>query len=199
MLWEPSGRPSLTRCSCRVARLLFSLGPFCGERNAQSNCPHSRSQMRDDTRARRLLFERDELASAAEDRKPLPFPSRQRLIARFLSLQRTLTGRKAGEHAPREIQGFGREPRAPMIFCCLRRRLSPANQACAPCHKAIRSYRETPDGAEQRILAGDVPPGTFRHAVSGPVTILPTGTVNGRRLDIFIGSGAAGRVTFTSL
>ncbi len=77
------------------------------------------------------------------------------------------------------------------------------NAACAPCHtQIVQSYRTTPMARSSGRVSGDVPYGSFRHAASGvayhidaagSVTLEKTGVREERRLDYFIGSGAAGR------
>ncbi|MEO8126091.1 MAG: multiheme c-type cytochrome [Bryobacteraceae bacterium] len=81
-----------------------------------------------------------------------------------------------------------------MMFLLLAQAVFTGNQACAPCHKAIfASYQRTPMARSSGVVSGRVPPGTFRHSESAiTYTITEDGTIGGRKLDYFIGSGEAG-------
>lgn len=69
------------------------------------------------------------------------------------------------------------------------------NQSCKPCHQAVfENYQRTPMARSSGIVADDVPTGKFRHDASNTsYNISRQGSVAGRTLSYFIGSGAAGR------
>lgn len=77
------------------------------------------------------------------------------------------------------------------------------NRACAPCHAEIfQAYSSTPMARSSGVVAGDVPAGAFKHDNSGTayrieedghVQVSRGSRHEERRLDYFIGSGAAGR------
>jgi len=88
-----------------------------------------------------------------------------------------------------------------MMLFFLAQAVFTGNQACAPCHNWIfESYERTAMARSSGVVTGGVPPGTFRHAESASkYTITGDGMIGGRKLNYFIGSGAAGRSYLYSL
>ena len=90
-----------------------------------------------------------------------------------------------------------------MIILLLAQVLYVGNQACADCHAEIfKAYRQTPMAQSSGVVTGGLTPGsfvqgdskiTYRINDAGTVTVVTPTQLLERKLDYFIGSGAAGR------